>query len=614
MSETIKSTFLVLVLLLSHFGGVSSAQEVADLQDSPVPAVSESFDIALIDVAGYALLRPDVEMVSLLGEAGSFNILTLAERFRMASADSDIDAILVTLTGPQLDLGQISFFHKLVKEVQAAGKQVYVYSESYSQSEYLMACGCDVVVMTHSGELELIGLMGEALYFKGVMDKVGLGVDMISVGRYKSAAEQFTRSGPSQAELEQTNELLDDIYSIMVDMIARSRNMPGSKVRELIDNGPYSARAAVGAGLVDQVMYRDELIKHIVTEKGKVALMMDYGLVLNTVSSGSQNIFSILQEMLSPPQVQSRVVEDCIAVITIDGTIASGGGNTYDSSSAGSETIRNVLKDCRNNPNIKGVVVRIDSPGGSALASDVIYHAIEQTARQKPLVVSMGSVAASGGYYTACGSEMIFADEATITGSIGVVGGKVYFGELLEKVGVGYYSFTRGRNAGMLGSATGFSPLEKQKVTSSMLETYSMFKDRVLATRAGRIKGDLENLAQGRVFSGKRALELGLIDQIGDIEDAIDYVAEKCKLDDSYSLLWLPRPQTLMELVESLLATAPTTSGDNNAKMVKDKISEYLESGLGDYGKHAARLFDLISVMRQEQILTAMPYELLLKY
>ena len=147
-----------------------------------------------------------------------------------------------------------------------------------------------------------------------------------------------------------------------------------------------------------------------------------------------------------------------------------------------------------------------------------------------------------------------------------------------------------------------------------MLETYGLFKERILATRAGKIKGELENHAQGRVFSGKRALELGLIDEIGGIEEAIAYIAGKCKIKEEHSLLWLPRPQTLMEVFESIMAAAPAEGGDNNAQAVNAKIAEYLNAGLGDYGQQAARIFELIGIMKKEQILTAMPYQLLLRY
>ncbi len=609
-----KRIFIVL-LMICMFGCVSVWAESAGSKGSDSePEVVDTYNIAVVDIAGYGLLRPDVEVVSLFGQESSFNILTVAGRLRQASEDEGVDAILLTLNGPMLSLENIQYFRKVISEVQAAGKKVYVYAESYSQSEYLMVCGCDKVIMSYSGGVELIGLMGEALYFKGVMDKVGLSADMISIGRYKSAGEQLTRSGPSQAEMDQTDALLDDIYAVIVKSIADSRDMSEKAVCELIDNGPYSSREAISNELVDGVMYRDELIDSIGKENGQVMLLMNYGYVSHGADYSGQSLFSIMQELFTPAVKEAEPVNDLIAVVTIDGSIVSGGGATYNSSAAGSETIRNVLKDCRNSESIKGVVVRIDSPGGSALASDVIYHAIRRTAEVKPLAVSMGSVAASGGYYTACGSEMIFADDITITGSIGVVGGKVYYGELLDKLGVGYHSYSRGRNAGMQSSTVGFSPLEKQKITNSMLETYSLFKERIMATRAAKIQGDLENYAQGRVYSGTRAKELGLIDELGDIEDAISYVAQKCNLGQERALVWLPRPQTFMEMFESLVASAPTENNDNNASVINNKISDYLKAGLGDYGKCTARIFDMLSVMKEEQVLTAMPYQLMLKY
>ena len=581
--------------------------------EQPPQLEEDKYTVAVIPISGTCIDRPDVEVMSLSGSQNTFDILTMAERLRKAIDDKQIDAVLLDFKYTGMTLGQISYFRSIIKEIQNAGKPIYAYSENLSQGQYLLASACDQVILTHTGDLELYGLAGEALYFKGTMDKLGLGADMISVGRYKSAAEQVTRTGPSQAEIEQTDKLLDDMYAILSQMISDSRAMPIEHVTELIDKGPFSAVQALTERLIDGVMYRDELIADINEKHGSVELKLNYGHSPKVSGYGGGDIFSIFQEVFKPaPVVKDQ--GDIIAVVCIDGAITSGGGETYDGTTTGSETIRNIMKFCRNNENIKGIVVRINSPGGSAMASDVIYHAIKRTAEVKPLVVSMGYVAASGGYYTACGSETIIADESTITGSIGVVGGKIYFGDMLEKVGISYHSWHRGKNSRMLSSLRGFSPLEKQKITSQMLEIYGTFKERVLSTRADNISSSLENLAQGRVYTGKRALELGLIDQIGSFEDAIKIVADKAAIKD-YTLSWLPRPMTLMEALDSLFVKAEPAQNDQaKSKLLNKKIIDLCQNNFGPYGKEIANIFEMIQIMDAEQVLTAMPYQLILRY
>ena len=607
------SLFIVLMLTVPVLAE-EKAVDADAAADKSVEVESDYYDIAVIDMSGMAILRPDVEMVSLGGTQASFDMLSMAGRFRSAIADENIDAVLLTLNQPQMTLGQVDYFRGIIKEVQQAGKQVHVYSETYSQIDYLLAAGADSVVMTRSGDVDLHGLLAESLYFKGTMDKLGIGADMISIGRFKSAGEQLTRTGPSQAEQLQTEELLDDIYGHMTGIISEAMGIDKKAAEKIVDEGPYSAREALDVGLVDKVMYRDEFIKYLEEKYGELALTLDYGYVFKGSSFEGKSLFGIMQELFSPePTVKYE--NDMIAVVTLDGVIVSGGADTYDGSSSGSETIRNVLKECRNNDRIKAVVLSIDSPGGSAMASDVMYHAIRQTAAVKPVVVSMGTVAASGGYYTACGAETIFADATTITGSIGVVGGKVYYGELLDKIGVGYHKYSRGRNAGILSSTDAFSPLEKQKISSQMLEIYSLFKERVLATRNGKIEGELENHAQGRVFSGVHAKELGLVDEIGGFEDALAYAAKESDLEGKeYAVVWLPRPQTFMEVFESLLASGPSDNDDKTASVLSGMMDKVLASNLGCYARPVKQIFTIIKAMSSEQVMTVMPYQLMLDY
>jgi protease-4 len=243
-----------------------------------------------------------------------------------------------------------------------------------------------------------------------------------------------------------------------------------------------------------------------------------------------------------------------VAVIYVDGLIHSGRNeaNPFLGVTAGSKTIGRTLEEAARDPMVKAVVLRVDSPGGSALASEIIWKATQEVTSRKPLVVSMGNVAGSGGYYVSCGAPTIFADPTTLTGSIGVVGGKVVLRGLWDKLGISTYAVTRGKHAAMYSSEQPFSDSERAKAIALMEHVYKQFKDRVVTGRGERLKGEIDSLAGGRVYTGRQALAIGLVDRIGGLHDAIRHAAGEARIGE-YEVEVLPRPKNIFEqLMESM--------------------------------------------------------------
>ncbi len=250
----------------------------------------------------------------------------------------------------------------------------------------------------------------------------------------------------------------------------------------------------------------------------------------------------------SAPARPSESKKPAIGIVYVEGpiTLGSQAASMFQDAVAASTRIRKALDEAAADNSIKAVVLRVDSPGGSALASEIILDATRRVKAKKPFTVSMGNVAGSGGYYVACGADMIFADDATITGSIGVVGGKLATGGLYDKLGVTFKSYRRGQNSGMLASGDVFSPGERLKMRSWMDEIYGVFKGHVTAIRGNRLKKPIDDIAGGRVYTGKQALELGLVDQLGTLHDAVKHVAALAKVTD-FDVRVIPKPKTFLE-------------------------------------------------------------------
>jgi len=580
----------------------------------------QKLQMAVISLSGQITEGATPSLLALSGQT-STSLMELVDRMELAAGDQAITGVLFNIEEPALSWSQVDELRTALAALRQSGKKTYAYLEEAGQSSYLLACGCEQVAMTPSANLMLAGLAGETLYFKNLFDKLGIQADMIQIGGYKSAGETLTRSGPSPQEVRQFNLLFDDLYRHMIQSIAESRKMTADQVRKIIDQGPFTAEQALAAGLIDQVLYREDFLKKITEQEGaKISLKLDYGQA-PAAHINAEDPFAMLSVLQGLFKTPPEPAGEAIAVVYINGPITSGENQeTFDGSVIGSRTIRLTLARARADKNIKGVVVRIDSPGGSATASDIIYNAILQTAAEKPVVVSMGSVAASGGYYAACGANTILAQPSTITGSIGVIGGKIVLGGLLEKLGITSYTFHRGRNAALFSSLQPFSVGQHQNLKENMEQTYERFKMCVAASRGTRLTGPVDYLAQGKIYTGLQAKEIGLIDEIGTLEDAIRNVARQAGIE-TYQIRIMPQPKSLLEVLSELLARAetqpdapmaaqwigPAAEGENSLWL---GLSPQLRPALTR--KILLRLSHWMIMFQQEQPLLVLPYEVII--
>lgn len=625
-------TGAVLVLILYLSVGVLWANETEGKSNDPnrldtgksyteVPAAP----IAVLRINGMVNERPGMSMMSLTGDVPGSALGELVNVLDRAGKDDGISGLLLSIEEPMINWAQVEELRTALRRFRATGKKSYAYVETIDQLSYLLASECDQVAMTETGMLALMGMSGRAVYFKNLFDMLGIQADFLQMGNYKGAAEPFTRTGPSPSEREQVNRVLDSMYDQLVESIAQSRKMSKEKVSRLIDSGPYMAAEARDVGLIDRVEYRDDFLRYLEEQfGGAIAMRLEYGKpsALPINFDNPFGMMSSLQQLFSgPPEPYG----DAIAVLYIDGPIMSGenGEMMFGGNVIGSRTIRMILAEAGADDDVKAIVVRIDSPGGSATASDIIYHAIKECAKTKPVIVSMGGVAASGGYYIACGAKHIIAQPTTITGSIGVVGGKLTFGGFLDKIGITTYGYQRGEHAQMFDTTRPFSPRERMKIATIMQDVYEKFKQRVRNSRNPdeknpKLKGSIEYLAQGKIYTGQQALKLGLVDQLGGLQDAIEFAAEQAKIED-YHIRSLPRPKTLLDILEMLMAQAENSEDNHKAGLtelarlipsIDLKILNLMEKYVVQMLFH--RAYCMGSMLSQEPVLLIPPYMLVL--
>lgn len=477
----------------------------------------------------------------------------LVARLDRAGADSQVKAVILTFDGMSLGFGQLHEIRQAIQRTRDAGKRVYVHAEGMSTFTYGLLCVGDNLSVAPQSTLWLMGFYAESPYVKDLLDKIGVETDFMHMGAYKSAAEIFTRTGPSEEAEENLNWLYDAWYDSLVGMIAKSRGKTPEQVRELIDGGPYMADQAKEKGLIDAVETREQFVARVKKEiEGSEKIDNRYGEPKGPQMNFANPlaVFTVLAEMFKPAQVSRK---DAVGIVYVSGMILPGYSQpTFfgATDAAFSGDISKALERAAGDPTVKAVVMRVDSPGGSAEASEVILNATRQILKAKPFIVSMGDVAASGGYYISCAADAIFADEATLTASIGVVGGKLITTGLWDKLGINWVAHKRGANADIFTSSHAFNDDQRQVLEDYMRQVYEVFKGHVAKGRAGKLRKPLEDMAGGRIYTGRQALELGLVDEIGGLKQAIDYAAAKASLKD-YEVRIVPEPKDfLTQLLE----------------------------------------------------------------
>ncbi|MBN2525760.1 MAG: signal peptide peptidase SppA [Deltaproteobacteria bacterium] len=505
---------------------------------------------------------------------------------KKAKSDILVQEIIVHFSAFQSGFARLNEIGAVIQDT-AKDKPVTCVLESADNKSYWMAAGnCPKIILAPAGGLDVIGLSMEGVYLKELLDKIGVQADMLAVGKYKSAAENVTRNDMSVDAREATESLLKDINERFTSTIAKGRKLDQNKVKTLIDEGPFTASQAKKHGLVDEVKSISSVIAEL-SDKYKGGVKSDYG-----KKPQKEMDFSDLMKLLSGGGENKKDDTEKIAIIPALGPINSGknkggmlSGNqaVYDF-----ELIDNLMTAARDE-SVKAVVLRIDSPGGSALASDNIWEAVQILAKQKPVVASMGDVAASGGYYIASAADYVYADANTITGSIGVVGGKMVLGEGLNQIGVHSDSVKLGKNAGMLSPFQPFSDDERHVILTSMKSIYELFLNRVSKGRNLKVD-DVRQIAEGRIWTGAQAKKFGLVDALGNLSEATDKARELGKAKGVKAILY-PAPKTFMEILGEQLSGG----ADAKVQLLKefDATRRALELGL---------------LMKNERVLTFCPY------
>jgi protease-4 len=433
-----------------------------------------------------------------------------------AKTDDNIKGISILNDESDLGMAQLKALRDELEAFKKSGKFVYAYSNMYSQKEYYLNSVASLVYINPLGEFDFKGLSSEILFFKDFQEKSGLKMEVIRHGKYKSAVEPFLENEMSPANREQVLALLNSVWNSMVADISKSRNVSVLQLNTiangLLARTPEMAKAQK---LVDVIAYEDEY-HNAIRKAIKVDSDEDYNKI---------DIKDYADNVAKTPKENSD--KDKIAIIYAQGEIGNGEG---DLNIIGEGSMRRSLQEARKNENIKAIVLRIDSPGGNALTSDLIWREIELTKKVKPVVVSMGNYAASGGYYLACNANKIFAEANTITGSIGVFGTLPNFSKLIDKVGIHVEQVNTHENAA---DYSVFKPLDEKFriVTQESVERiYNTFINRVAAGRKMTF-AQVDAIAQGRVWSGSEALKVGLIDEIGGMDAALKEAAKLAKIN-----------------------------------------------------------------------------------
>ncbi|MBI4581176.1 MAG: signal peptide peptidase SppA [Planctomycetes bacterium] len=532
----------------------------ADTTDIEAPAGT----IAVFRLAGE--LREAPPQLDFGFDEDRVTLYQLLNRLNKAKKDAKIKAVMLLFDEPMIGWAQRQEIRQAIQALKAADKDVYCLLEEESQGTYAMACGASRVYMAPTGELNLIGLHIEQAYLKGLLDKVHVQADLEHMGAYKGAGEPFTRTGPSDEAKEMLDWLIKDLFEQMVQQIAEDRHLQPEEVKALIDRGPFNPKEALEAKLIDEIAYPEQVVKSFQERYGKkVELVHNYGArKLPEVDFSSPfAIFKLFGEMMSKSKGAAK---SQIAVVYIDGLIVPGKTEDDffgDGGIVGSTTMRRLLARIRQDDAVKAVVLRVSSPGGSALASDIIWNATKELGDEKPLIVSMGDVAASGGYYVSVSGATIFADPGTITGSIGVLGGKLVTVGLWNWLGVTFHESSLGRNADLFNTNRPFDDRQRAIVRKYMKEVYDVFKERVVAGRKDRLKDEIEELAGGRVYTGRQALAKGLVDQLGGLQDAIKFAASEAKVGN-YDVVEFPEAKNFFEMLfKSLAGEEDKDQGDS---------------------------------------------------
>ena len=501
---------------------------------------------------------------------------TILENLRKAKTDKNIKGIYMELSTINTGIATVEEIRNALIDFKKSGKTIISYSEVYTQKSYYLASVADKIYMNPQGAMELKGLGAEIMFYKGLLDKIEVETQVIRHGRFKSAVEPFILDKMSNDNRLQTRGFMQSIWNFMLNNIASSRKLSFEELNSLANN--FSIREpedAIKYKLVDKLVYKDEVLEELKTLTGI------------TKKDENPQLITLSKYSKSPSSEKKSLKDDQIAIIYASGEIESGEGG---SDKIGSETVSKAIREARLNDKIKAIVLRVNSPGGSALASEVIWREAELANKVKPVVVSMGDVAASGGYYISAASRKIFASPNTITGSIGVFG-LIFNAQKMfnNKLGITFDTVKTNRMSDFGSMTRPLTAEEKQIFQQGVEKVYDTFTKRVANGRKME-QANVDSIGQGRVWSGVEAKNIGLVDEFGGLNDAIAAAAKMANLS-KYRTVELPKQKDPFKEILAELGNEAET--------------KYLNYKLGDEAKYFNKAQELL---RMQGIQARLPF------
>jgi len=559
------------------------------------PAVPSNATLVMRIGGDLAEVAP-ADVVGYLRGVRAPTVRAIVENLRKAKVDSRIGAVLLKPTGFDSPYwSKVQEIRDAVLDFKKSHKPVYAYLEYGGDREYYLATAADRIFLMPSSPLDVVGVATYEVFLRGTLDKIGAVPDLHHIGDYKTAVNTFTEKGYTAAHKEVDQSLNRDVFDRFVKGVAEGRKKDEDEVRKLVDQGPFLPEDALRAGLVDDVAYEDQVDDRLRaardgeraadTERTRKVDSDDYG----RVSAGSLGL-----------NKGARV-----AVIYASGTITSGksGYDPLNGATVGSETLIEYIRQVRKDTSVRGIVLRIDSPGGSATASDAIWRELmiaRNERADRPIVASMSDLAASGGYYIAMPAQVIVAEPGTLTGSIGIFGGKIVTGGVYEKLGAHIESTSVGKHAEINSPVRPFNADELKKLQEQLQAFYDQFVEKAAMSRRSTPE-KIDALAQGRVWTGYQAKENGLVDALGGLDAAVAIVKQRAKLsaDAEVELVTYPPRRSFYELLSEQL------SGGGGDTAVRAWLAANLSKGELDALRVMA---GPLSLFRRGELLALMPF------
>ncbi|MEW6735122.1 MAG: signal peptide peptidase SppA [Acidobacteriota bacterium] len=562
------------------------------------PAVAENSVLELKLTGGLAESAPPSPTARLFS-ATPTTLKSVLDNIEKAKVDKRIKGLLLVLDNVQMGFAKMAELRAALTDFKKSGKPIFAYMETCEDGEYYLALTADKIYVSPAGAVGVNGFAANPMFIHGLLTKLKVEANVERHGKYKSAGDTYTRDSMSEADREQLDALLDDLYQDYVQAIAQARNKDVQQVQQLIDAGPYAnARKAADAGLIDGAFYIDQ-----VKEQVKQQLKME-----KYVGISASKYSNVSGQELGIGKGEK------IAIIYASGIINSGKSNSspFGGTVMGSDTIAAAIKKAREDKEIKAIILRIDSPGGSALASDIIWREVNLAKKEKPLIASMSDVAASGGYYIAMAADKIVAEPGTITGSIGVVLAKFNLTGLYhDHLGINIETIKRGRNADFLSNFRGFDDEERAKANELMMSIYQDFIGKAAEGRKMSVEA-VDAVAQGRVWSGADGKEHGLVDELGGLTKAIELAKQMAKLppDSSPQLIEYPKSPSLLE---ELFGEKDQEEIIDSEATQRDAIARALNDSLPADLRETMATLAILKGLEQERIIAFMPYTVTFK-